>query len=174
MKTNPLKRLIIRPRAIRENKICPPDKVRTLYTIGYEGVTAEALCRSLKDAGVKLLIDVRAVPLSRKPGLSKNKLATKLAENGIQYLGLKGLGTPAEGREAARKGRTAEMRRIFYTYLETEDAQRDMHVAIKAARQQISCLLCFEHAPQSCHRLMVAEKMSEQENFGIVHLNPAI
>jgi hypothetical protein len=38
------------------------------------------------------------VPNSRRPGFSKNILAASLAEAGIAYLGLKALGTPAEGR----------------------------------------------------------------------------
>jgi len=149
-----------------------PKKNSSLFTIGYEGVTPDVLVATLKKAGVTLLIDVRAVPLSRKPGLSKNKLASRLAENGIGYLGLKGLGTPAEGRAAARKGRVREMRAIFTEHLESEDAEKDMVTALQAAEQQPSCLLCFEHSAETCHRLIVAERMAENRGFNVVHLNP--
>ena len=149
-------------------------KPSTLYTIGYEGVTPDMLVNTLKKAGVKLLLDVRAVPLSRKPGFSKNKLAAKLAENGIEYLGLKGLGTPAEGRAAARKGRISEMRSIFGDHLETEGAQADLAVALQAAADQTVCLLCWEHLPETCHRLIVAEQMTQQNGFTIIHLNPVV
>lgn len=147
-------------------------KTPTLFTIGYEGVTADALVATLKAAGVEVLIDVRAVPLSRKAGLSKNKLAAKLAEKEIKYIGLKNLGTPSEGRDAARKGKTAEMRRIFEAHLETQAAKDEMEDAIKIASANPSCLLCFEHEPKCCHRLIVAERMAERTGQEIEHLNP--
>ena len=86
---------------------------RRIFTIGYEGATQPELVAALKEAGVEQLIDVRAVPLSRKPGFSKNVLAAGLREAGIDYVHLKALGTPPEGREAARKGRFEEMERIY-------------------------------------------------------------
>ena len=145
---------------------------KPIYTIGYEGVTAEALVAHLKKSGVEVLLDVRAVPLSGKPGLSKNRLAAHLAAAGIEYIGLKGLGTPAEGRAAARKGRTAEMRRIFAGHLETDHALADMAEAVEIAQKRAACLLCFEHAPGTCHRAMVAEIMSEKTGMAIEHLDP--
>jgi uncharacterized protein (DUF488 family) len=145
---------------------------KNIYTIGYEGAPIEALITRLKSAGVKVLIDVRAVPLSRKPGFSKNKLAAALETEDISYIGLKGLGTPAEGREAARKGNISKMRTIFETHLQTEAAIRDMGEAIKISQLQPCCLLCFEHHPQDCHRLCVAECITAQTKQKIEHLNP--
>ena len=84
-----------------------------IFTIGYEGTTQPEFIAALTAAGVQRVIDVRAVPLSRKPGFSKTILANGLAEAGIDYVHLKALGTPPEGREAARKGRHAELERIY-------------------------------------------------------------
>ncbi|MDF3025356.1 MAG: hypothetical protein K0R10_2717 [Alphaproteobacteria bacterium] len=147
-------------------------KKKILYTIGYEGVTVDALMRRLASAGVKTLIDVRAVPLSRKPGFSKNRLAAHLAEYGIVYAGLKGLGTPAAGRDAARKGRIAEMRRIFEGHMDTELAQADLEKAMQIAGEAPACLLCFEHQANCCHRLIVAEIMAEKSGMDIRNLDP--
>ncbi|HYD18911.1 MAG TPA: DUF488 domain-containing protein [Patescibacteria group bacterium] len=147
-------------------------KQKTIFTIGYEGVTVEAFLRRLESAGVKTLIDVRAVPLSRKPGYSKNRLAAFLAERGIAYAGLKGLGTPAAGREAARKGRISEMRAIFGRHMETEPALADLTKAIEIAGTAPACLLCFEHSAACCHRLMVAEIMAEKTGMDIRNLDP--
>ncbi len=147
-------------------KKCPP-----IFTIGYEGATVTALTKTLVANGVKTLIDVRAVPLSRKAGFSKNKLASFLAEAGIHYVGLKGLGTPAVGRAAARKGNKAELVRIFGEHLHTEDAKRDMVEAIRISKSTPSCLLCFEHSPNCCHRLLVAEAMNETTHQKIIHLD---
>ena len=67
----------------------------TLFTVGYEGSKPSDLFASLQDNGVTLLIDVRDVPISRKPGFSKTSLSQGLDVAGIRYLHLKGLGDPA-------------------------------------------------------------------------------
>lgn len=145
-----------------------------IFTIGYEGATLERFVSALKAAEIDILLDVRAVPLSRKPGFSKNKLAARLAEDGIGYLGLRRLGTPAEGRAAARKGRILEMQAIFRTQLMTEGAALDMAEAVRVSRNQKVCLLCFEHDAKTCHRLLVAEAMAEKTGWAIEHLRPEI
>src|SRR5688572_31287847 len=89
-----------------------------IFTIGYEGATQTEFIAALKAAGVERLIDVRAVPLSRKPGFSKNILAAGLREAGIDYVHLKALGTPPEGREAARKGDHARLEQVYAGQLE--------------------------------------------------------
>jgi uncharacterized protein (DUF488 family) len=145
---------------------------KVIYTIGYEGVTADAFVSALKKAGIRTLLDIRAVPLSRKPGFSKNKLRDRLAADGIGYVGLKGLGTPAEGRAAARKGLVRTLRRIFGEHMRTDDAQADLATAMDVASRQRACLLCFEHDERCCHRLIVAEIMAGKAGFEIVHLDP--
>ena len=77
-------------------------KAKNLFTIGYEQTPSKAVLDELESAGVKLLVDVRAVTSSRRPGFSKNQLAAGLDERGIAYVHLKGLGTPKEGRLAGR------------------------------------------------------------------------
>src|SRR5687768_1054410 len=93
-----------------------------LSTIGYEGKTLEEFLDELGSAGVEIVLDVRAVAASRRPGFSKTALAGALSERGIDYLHLRPLGTPAAGREAARAGRIAEMRAIYADQLETPEA----------------------------------------------------
>ena len=75
-----------------------------LFTIGYQQVTASAFLDELARAKIALLADVRAVAASRRPGFSKRQLAAGLDECHIRYLHLRGLGTPKEGRLAARAG----------------------------------------------------------------------
>jgi uncharacterized protein (DUF488 family) len=144
---------------------------KAIYTIGYEGLTADAFVAALKKAKIQTLLDIRAVPLSRKPGFSKNKLKDRLAEDGIRYIGLKGLGTPASGRDAARKKQTALMHRIFKAHMKTKEAQADLQTALEAAAKERSCLLCFEHDEQCCHRLVVAEIMAGKAGFKIRHID---
>lgn len=132
---------------------------KRIFTTGYEGATQSELIAALKQAGVARVIDVRAVPLSRKPGFSKNVLAAGLKEAGIDYVHLKALGTPPDGREAARKGRFAEMERIYAAQLETPEAGVEAARMIALAEEAPSALLCFERDPAHCHRTPLRESV---------------
>jgi uncharacterized protein (DUF488 family) len=139
-----------------------------IFTIGYEGATQAECIARLRELGITLLADVRAVPLSRRPGFSKNVLAASLAEAGIDYAGFKALGTPPEGREAARKGRHADLARIYVRQLDLPEAQLAAAQLIDRARERPTALLCFERDPDCCHRtLLVEAAMPEAE---VVHL----
>ena len=92
-----------------------------LFTIGYEKAKPDAVLAELKRAKVKLLIDTRAVAASRRPGFSKRQLAALLDQAGIAYLHLQKLGTPAEGREAARSG---DLKTLWKIYAQAPQDQR--------------------------------------------------
>jgi len=126
-----------------------------IFTIGYEKSTQPELIAALQAAGVTRMIDVRAVPLSRRPGFSKNILKNGLAEAGIDYVHLKALGTPAEGREAARKGRHAELERIYAGQLELPEAIVAGAQMRELAAEKPSALLCYEREPSGCHRTLL-------------------
>jgi uncharacterized protein (DUF488 family) len=142
----------------------------TLFTIGYEGKTQAEFLAELAAAGVERVLDVRAVAASRRPGFSKTALRNALAEEGIDYLHLRPLGTPAAGREAARKGRTAEMRLIYAGQLETDEATLAMEQALAAAAEKKTALLCYEKGAPECHRAMLAERMVARDGFEVVDL----
>ena len=144
--------------------------MRTLFTIGYEGKTLDEFLGELEKARVELLIDVRAVAASRRPGFSKTALSGALAERGIDYLHLRPLGTPAAGRQAARAGRTAEMRAIYADQLETPEAELAMIRVLAEAGERRAALLCFEREAPGCHRSMLAERMIDREPFEVVDL----
>lgn len=139
-----------------------------VLTIGYEGATPDRLIGALKEAGVRVLVDVRALANSRRPGFAKTALTASLEAAGIGYLHLRALGTPAEGRVAARSGRPAEMRRIFAAHLAGTEAQAALANLTDLARQQRVCLLCLEADPRQCHRTLVAEAVG----LPITHLSP--
>ena len=143
---------------------------RRLWTIGYEGKTFDEFVGELAGAGVQLVIDVRAVAASRRPGFSKTALAAGLREQEIDYLQLRDLGTPKAGRDAARKGRTQEMRRIYGRHLETPEAELAMEQALSAAGDRRSALLCYEAEAGCCHRAMVAELLVERGGFAVTDL----
>jgi uncharacterized protein (DUF488 family) len=145
----------------------------TLATIGYENATVPRFLDALKEAGVELLVDVRAVASSRRPGFAKTKLAENAGSVGIGYLHLRGLGTPAEGRAAARAGRHEEMRAIFMEHMETSDAQDELERLAELVRSgRRVCLLCLEADPTHCHRSMVAEALQALVPVKVQNLAP--
>jgi uncharacterized protein (DUF488 family) len=132
------------------------------------------LLDSLCAHGVDLLVDVRAVANSRRPGFAKSRLRENLATRGIEYLHLRGLGTPAEGRAAARSGDHDGLRRIFSDHLRSEQALaalETLETLVLAGRS--ACLLCLEADPEQCHRSMVAEALAVRHPLRITHLRPA-
>ncbi|MBV9655626.1 MAG: DUF488 domain-containing protein [Acetobacteraceae bacterium] len=140
-------------------------------TIGYEGSTIGAVLDALLAAEVAVLIDVRALPQSRKPGFSKRQLAAGLDERGLRYVHFRDLGTPKPGRDAARRGDVSTMHRVFAAQLATAAAQAALAEAILVARNAPACLLCFEHDAASCHRSIVAGAIAGRTGQTIVHLN---
>jgi uncharacterized protein (DUF488 family) len=126
-----------------------------IFTIGYEAETQPDFIATLSAAGVTRVIDVRALPLSRRPGFSKTPLRNALAEHGIEYVHLKALGTPPEGREAARKGRHAELAQIYAGQLELPEAIVAAAAMRALAAERPSALLCFERDPHVCHRSLL-------------------
>ncbi len=130
-----------------------------LYTIGYEGTRIEDFVRTLLDAGISTLLDVREVPISRKKGFSKGILRETLDANGIRYVHLRGLGDPKPGREAARAGNYDLFRKIFTRHMKTPAAQMELHIAGSLAQEATACLMCFERDHCECHRSIVAQHL---------------
>jgi uncharacterized protein (DUF488 family) len=148
----------------------PPLQTPPLQTIGYEGTTIDAVLTRLRAAEVALLIDVRAVAASRKPGFSKRQLAAGLDAAGIGYVHLQGLGTPKPGRDAVRAGHPERMVPIFVAHMQGDRAQVELAQAIGLARGVRACLLCFERDHTTCHRRLVAEMIVAETGQEVAHL----
>jgi uncharacterized protein (DUF488 family) len=150
-------------------------RAAVVATIGYEGATVPTFLQALEKAGVELLVDVRAVASSRRPGFAKSALAANLRGAGIDYLHLRGLGTPAPGRAAARAGRHHEMREVFRAHLATAEARADLEALAEIVRSgRRVCLLCLEADPTHCHRSLVADALSTLVSLRVTHLAPSL
>lgn len=141
-----------------------------LATIGYEKRTLPEMVARLKAADVAVVIDVRAVAASRRPGFSKSMLAATLAKSGIDYVHLRDLGTPKAGRLAARAGRTKEMHAIFKTHLKEPAAQLALAEAAEIASDRRAALLCLEADAAHCHRAIVADRLCKKLGCAIENL----
>jgi uncharacterized protein (DUF488 family) len=145
--------------------------VSPLFTIGYEQATSVSVLDELARAGVDLVVDTRAVAASRRPGFSKRQLAAGLDERGIAYLHLRALGTPKDGRLAARSGRLKDLFRIYETHIATPPAQEqldELTALVKSGKRV--CLLCYERDVAHCHRQRIAELVCERVGIEVEHL----
>jgi uncharacterized protein (DUF488 family) len=139
-----------------------------IFTIGYEGTTVAEFIGALTAAGVERVLDVRALPLSRRPGFSKSALRAALEQAGIEYIHLKALGTPADGRAAARAGRHVDLERIYAGQLELPEAMAQSAQMLDLARERPTALLCMEREPAHCHRTLLLDSVAP--NAEVTHL----
>ena len=141
-----------------------------IFTIGYEAVTMPEFIAALRAAGVERVIDVRALPLSRRPGFSKTPLKAELAAAGIDYVHPKALGTPADGRTAARAGNQQDLERIYAGQLELAEAIVQGQQMRDLAAEKPSALLCYEREPAQCHRSLLLAAVAS--DAAVTHLFP--
>jgi len=141
-----------------------------IYTIGYEATTMAEFLAALKKAGVERVIDVRALPLSRRPGFSKSPLRAELDQAGIGYVHLKALGTPSAGRLAARSGQQDELERIYAAQLDLPEAIVQAEQMRELAAEKPSALLCYERDPAGCHRSLLLSAVAADAD--VTHLFP--
>lgn len=140
-----------------------------VYTIGYEGTDIDTFVQTLKCVGVLRLADVRAVPISRKKGFSKTALRARLEAEGIEYVHLIELGDPKPGRDAARAGELAKFRVIYCNHLRRSESRLALDVLAELTESLPTCLMCFERAPDSCHRTIIANH-PKMQGSQIIHL----
>jgi uncharacterized protein (DUF488 family) len=143
----------------------------TLFTIGYEQAKSATVIDELRRAGVGLVVDTRAIAASRRPGFSKRQLAAGLDEAGISYLHLQKLGTPKEGRAAARAGNLGKLFDLYEKHIATPDAREQLEELTRIVRSgQPVCLLCYERDVDHCHRKRIAELICERTGVEVEHL----
>lgn len=144
--------------------------MNAIATIGYEGATPDAFDAALLRAGVELVVDVRAVAISRKRGFSKTALSDRLRGIGFEYIHLRGLGDPKPGREAARAGDMPLFREIFDRHMATPAAKSELEKLLLLTSKMRVALLCYEADPDCCHRTIVANSIAKLGKMPILHL----
>lgn len=153
----------------------------TVFTIGYEGINIDAFVSLLSEHGIETVVDIRELPLSRKPGFSKKALANLLNLSGYEYLHMGELGCPKPVRDSYRDdGNWTRYTEGFLAHLDTK---MDAIVELSDLVTSSSCaLLCYEADYNRCHRSMVANAVNDYCGAGIKHIqfsdtkkaNPAV
>ncbi len=150
-------------------------KNHPLFTIGYEQAKPVAVLDELRRAKIELLVDTRAVAASRRPGFSKRQLAASLGDAGIGYLHLQKLGTPAEGRAAARSGDTDALWRIYDNHIKKTEPQAELGelIALIKSGKRIA-LLCYCRDPKTCHRSRIVANVKKRTRVNVEDLIPPL
>lgn len=149
--------------------------MQTLFTIGYEQAKPAAVLGELKRAKVDLVVDTRAVAASRRPGFSKTQLAASLDDEGIAYIHLQKLGTPATGRAAARAGDTDRLWAIYDKHIRTRQAQEalDELLGLIKSKKRVA-LLCYCRDPKTCHRSRIVANVKKRVRVKVADLIPPL
>ena len=141
----------------------------TIYTIGYEGIDIQQFFMLLKEHGIETVVDVRELPLSRKPGFSKKILAAALNLSGLEYTHLADLGCPKPIRDRYRAD--ADWQRYKVGFLKCLKTQKDAIEELATLANSSNCaLLCFEADFNYCHRSMVADEVKQQSGMRVSHI----
>jgi uncharacterized protein (DUF488 family) len=142
-----------------------PDKTRSpIATIGYERAKLDDFLRSLREAGVTILFDIRANAWSRRSEFAAKRLEAALAAAGVAYRHLPALGSPDPARDAARS------ERHYRAQLATEAARDGLTIVADAAARGAVCLMCYERDPRDCHRRLTADALRAMTGHEPRHL----
>jgi uncharacterized protein (DUF488 family) len=140
-----------------------------IFTFGYEGLSLQEFIGQLQAAGIQTVVDVRANPLSRKPGFSKRAFAAALNTAGITYVHMSTMGCPKPVRDIyKRDGNWAVYTRGFLAHL--NDQMEAVAQLARSTAQSPTCLVCFEADFNRCHRTYVAHAAAKLNGMAVVHL----
>jgi uncharacterized protein (DUF488 family) len=149
--------------------------MQTLFTIGYEQAKPAVVLNELKRAKIDLLVDTRAVAASRRPGFSKKQLAAALDEQGIAYIHLQKLGTPAEGRAAAKSGDYVRLWKIYDKHIKKAEPQEELGELVKLIKSgKRIALLCYCRDPKTCHRSRIVANVKKRLRVKVDDLIPPL
>ena len=149
--------------------------MKEFFTIGYEQAKPAAVMNEITGAKVDVLVDVRAVTSSRRPGFSKNQFSAALGKEGVDYLHLQKLGTPAAGRQAARAGDYKKLWEIFDKHMKSRPAQEELDQLtdlVKLGKRV--CLLCYCRDPAHCHRSRISALVKKRTRSRVKDLIPPL
>lgn len=129
-----------------------------LFTIGYEGRELEEMIAILAANRVACVIDVRELPLSRRRGFSKTPLGIALRSAGIDYVHMRSAGNPYR-----REKDTISRDKLLAKYgRHIEKADGVVAEVAATARGRRAALLCYEAAPEECHRSLLAPRVARK------------
>jgi uncharacterized protein (DUF488 family) len=147
----------------------PNASEKSIFTIGYEGVSLEKYLNKLVQNNVKLLVDVRKNPLSMKYGFSKTLLSRFCESLGIKYKHIPAVGINSNQRQTLEKQEDYDL--LFESYKETtlkETSSSQKEIIDLLNKYNRIALTCFESNICQCHRLPLAQSLQSMESDLVV------
>ncbi len=132
-----------------------------VFTIGHSTRTAEEFVALLRAHGITRLVDVRTVPRSaRNPQFNRETLPHTLAEAGIEYAHLKGLGGLRHPqKDSVNTGWRNASFRGYADYMQTEEFERSLTELMTMAQRGRLAIMCAEAVPWRCHRSLISDAL---------------
>jgi len=143
----------------------------TLYTAGHSNRPLDELLAMLQEAGVKVLVDVRAEPHSRRhPQFNDESLREACTRAGITYHWAgRQLGGMRPMQDNSPHTAIDEGRRGFADYMGTEPFRKGADQLVAMATRAPTAILCAEREPEHCHRALISDYLVLQ-GLTVVHL----
>lgn len=152
----------------------PPVRARTacaaVYTAGYQGKSVDAFLDHLLRSGIRLLIDVRANPVSRRYGFSKGQLSDIAKRLGLDYQHIPDLGIPSRYRTGLSDYNSYQ--RLLRKY-EDEMIPHLGHEIDQLGRLMEATpavLMCMEKDVRCCHRSRLADAVCQRTGLKVKHI----
>ena len=157
-----------------------------VVTIGVYGWTLDSFLAALRDADVRLLLDVRqrrGVRGKEYAWANAKRLEAALDDAGIGYEHLAELAPTTELREVQyRADDQAGVGKRSRGELSPEYAERytreilgqaDLGQLVEELPEDgTAALFCVERDPEACHRSLIAERLERELGARVVHLQP--
>jgi uncharacterized protein (DUF488 family) len=132
------------------------------FTVGYEGRTLPAFIQMLQGVGVERVVDVRALPLSRRKGFSKTPLSQALSDGGIEYVHVRAAGNPFRDQKD-------DIETCLALYGKHLDAHPEVVVEVETAiNGHRAALLCVEGDVHCCHRSVLMDRIVARDSKRVV------
>jgi uncharacterized protein (DUF488 family) len=144
-----------------------------IFTVGHSTHSLDELVGLLYGAGVARLVDVRAVPRSRRhPHFARDQLERSLPERGLDYVHQRELG----GFRRPRKGSPNGGWRVsafqgYADYMETDEFRAALARLEAAARERPTAIMCAEGLWWQCHRRLISDALSVH-GWRVCHIAP--
>jgi len=147
----------------------PNENKKSIFTIGYEGISLEKYLNKLVKNNIKLLVDVRKNPLSMKYGFSKTLLKKFCESLGIKYVHIPEVGINSNQRQSLKEQEDYDI--LFENYKKTtlkETSTKQQEIINLLNEYNRIALTCFESNICQCHRLPLAESLRSIESDLVV------
>jgi uncharacterized protein (DUF488 family) len=160
--------------------------MREVATVGVYGFSATTFLDALRDADVRLLLDVRqrrGVRGSDYAWANSKRLQGALADAGIAYRHHPELAPTTELRRLqyavdAQQGVGKRNREVLApAYVEGYEREilstADLDAVITELPERgAAALFCVEADPEACHRSLVADRLAAEHGLEIAHIRP--